>query len=97
MAKGLGKILADVTRTEQVVTCDICGERHLLSSKDFIILYGDVMVGLEDPVLIGNIDDKGKITGSVVFCTKHEFVGKLLEEMKAIAEKRTDVVEEERK
>jgi hypothetical protein len=95
MPKGLGKTLANVTRTEQVVVCDVCGERHSLSSKDFIILYGDVMEGLMDPAITGNIDDKGKIVGSVIICTKHEFVGPLVEELKKIAGKRTDVVQEE--
>jgi hypothetical protein len=95
MAKTVGQVLAGVTQTEQVVTCSICGERHPLNSKDFIILYGDVMVGLADPAIAGNIDEKGKIVGSVVFCTKHEFVPPLVEELRKIVEGRTDTQKEE--
>jgi len=87
MAKGLGRILAGVTKTEQVVTCAICGKKHSLNSKEFVVFYGDVMVGLDSPAVSGNIDDKGKIVGSSVLCLEHEAVDAFVSEMKKLAHK----------
>jgi hypothetical protein len=87
MAKGLDKVLASVTKTEQVVTCAICGKKHSLDSKEFVVFYGDVMVGLDSPAVSGNIDDKGKIIGSSVLCLEHEAVDAFVSEMKKLAHK----------
>jgi hypothetical protein len=85
MAKGLDKVLASVTKTEQVVTCAICGKKHSLDSKEFVVFYGDIMVGLDSPAVSGNIDDKGKIIGSSVLCLEHEAVDVFVSEMKKLA------------
>jgi hypothetical protein len=91
MAKGLDKVLASVTKTEQVVTCAICGKKHSLDSKEFVVFYGDVMVGLDSPAVSGNIDDKGKIIGSSVLCLEHEAVDAFVSEMKKLAHKNSVV------
>jgi hypothetical protein len=79
--KGLERILADVTKTTFVVVCKLCGKQHRVDSKDFVILYGDVRVGLDDDgaLIIGNIDSNGKIIGSTILCKEHDFVQKFID------------------
>ena len=74
MAKvgGREKRLASVTDVETVVKCSQCGKRFSIDdeveSDGFFVLYGDISVGANGEMLFGNIDDKGKLTGSTVCC-----------------------------
>lgn len=61
----MNKVLADVTKTEQVVVCAYCSERHNVNTDGFIVVFGDIHKGMDTPVISGNISDRGKLIGSI--------------------------------
>lgn len=70
----LEKTLASAVKTEAMVTCSICGKKHLVTSDTFVVLYGDVRVGLDGDLITGNIGANGRVTGSTVLCRDHQEV-----------------------
>ena len=58
------------------VRCARCGKLHVADSKDYVNFYGDVIVGLDEPIL-SNTDGKGKVATSTVYCRSQECLGYL--------------------
>lgn len=79
--KGLESRLVDVTSVDTVVTCKICKRRFSVSDEKeahgFLVIYGDIRIGLEGQLIHGNIDDKGKLIGSTVCCREKTCVLKV--------------------
>lgn len=75
MPKGKSKdrVMAAATRTVNVVECQSCKRMHPVDSEDFVVIYGNISVGLEvREVVGGNIDDNGKVSGSAIYCRRRE-------------------------
>lgn len=64
------KVMASATTTVAAVTCMVCGQMHRVDCKDFIAIYGNVMIGMDDTIIGENIDEKGKVIGSTIYCRK---------------------------
>ena len=62
------KVLADATQAISVVRCVQCGKLHPVDTDGYVVIYGDIMVGADGEVLAGNINDKGKVVSSTVYC-----------------------------
>jgi len=80
-AKTKEKVMAAATKTVSAVECDVCGAVHLVTSKDFVVFYGNITVGLdteETPVIGGNIDERGQVSGSRICCMRKECLIKKL-------------------
>lgn len=58
------------------VKCSHCGEVHDADSDRYVVFYGDVTIGTAEQVIGGNIDDKGKLASSTIYCRKEECLGK---------------------
>ena len=54
------------------VKCEACGAVHNAEMQTYVAFYGDVMLGMEQPLIDGNIGDKGKLNGSTVFCANEK-------------------------
>jgi len=62
------KVMAAATSTVNVVRCSVCNKMHEVDSEEYIVVYGNITVGLKKHLISDNIDDKGKISGSNIFC-----------------------------
>jgi len=72
------KAMAAATKTVNVVECCVCNTMHLVDSEEFVVIYGNVSIGMKTPVIDGNIDEKGKVAGSNIYCRKFECLGLLV-------------------
>lgn len=72
------KVFADVTQTEPVVTCHLCGKKYPVGSDGFIVIFGDIHLGMEIGLVSGNINERGKLVGSFVLCREHAYVNELV-------------------
>jgi hypothetical protein len=73
--------MAAATKTVNVVECSVCGEMHLVDSNEFVVVYGNITVGMQNEVIGSNIDDKGKVSDSRVFCRKRKCLEALFKGM----------------
>lgn len=72
------KVMAAATETVNVVKCQGCGAMHLVDSQDFVVIYGNISTGMSRMIIDGNIDDKGKVSGSVIYCRTEGCLGDML-------------------
>ena len=72
------KVMADATKAVSVVTCVRCGRMHLVDSDGFVVVYGNITAGLETPILGDNINERGVVVGSTIFCRSKECLSYLM-------------------
>jgi len=75
------KVMAAATKTVNVVECSKCGAMHLVDGDGFVAIYGNITVGMNGGIIGDNIDEKGKVIGSVILCRRRECLGDLFEMM----------------
>ena len=73
------KVMAAATSTMNAVKCVVCGKIHPVETQDYVAFYGDVIVGSDTPIVGGNIDDRGKVIGSRVYCRDRKCLEGLME------------------
>jgi len=83
MPKGSSKekAMAAATKTVNVVTCVKCGTMHLVDSDDFVVVYGNISIGMKKPIIDGNIDEKGKLIDSQVYCRTMDCLGEIVDKL----------------
>lgn len=75
------KVLAAATETVNVVKCSKCGKMHLVESEDYVVVYGNVIVGAKKAVVDDNISDQGKVVGSTIYCRSRDCLDELFTSM----------------
>ena len=75
------KAMAAATKTVNVVECCVCKTMHLVDSEGFVVIYGNVSVGMKSPVIDENIDERGKVSGSNIYCRKAKCTQALIHEL----------------
>ena len=75
------KVMAKATKTVNVVECSACSAMHLAESNSYVVIYGNISIGLDQPVIEDNIDDKGKVAHSTIYCRKLECLKPLFQFM----------------
>jgi hypothetical protein len=63
------------------VKCEVCGEVHNAEGDTYVAFYGDVMVGMKLPLVEGNVNEKGKLEGSTVYCRNEKCLKDMLSKM----------------
>lgn len=70
--------------TKEVVKCDHCGSIHLVETDnikaqdDFIVIHGNITIGMNGGVVGNNLDQDGKVNRISVYCNKKECLSKLI-------------------
>lgn len=75
------KVMAKATKTVNVVKCSVCGTMHLAEGDDYLVIYGNIHIGLDTAIIDGNIDEKGKVADSTIYCRKPACLRNLFEAM----------------
>jgi hypothetical protein len=71
------KIHKDIAK----VVCSQCNAFHNLESENYIIIAGNIMVGLHGGIIGNNFDDKGKLNNVHIVCRKKKCWDDLFKDM----------------
>lgn len=64
--------MVDVVLT---VKCSTCGKTHEMESDTFVVVWGNVTIGVAGkPIIDGNLDDKRKLRSTTILCRDKCFV-----------------------
>lgn len=75
------KIMIGLVETVESVECSKCGTLHMSDSDDFFVVYGNITIGKTGGVVGNNLDDKGKVYRSSIYCRHKDCLHNVLKQL----------------
>jgi len=54
----------------ECVECEFCKKQHLIDSKDYIAVYGNICEGMHGGLIGNNFDENKRLARISIFCKK---------------------------